>query len=99
MGVFKFFHATKTFEEDIQRKKDCIARIQAAVGFIQGPSRTPVPTRENKFFVGTGLPDSPKSNELLYIKNQSTGNEAHDIPKTMGFLLCIDMLTRFKIFP
>ena len=25
MCLFKFFHLTKTFEEDIQREKDCIA--------------------------------------------------------------------------
>ena len=31
MGLFKFFHATKTFEEDIQREKEGIARIKAAV--------------------------------------------------------------------
>ena len=31
MGLFKFFHATKTLEEDIQREKDCIARIKQAV--------------------------------------------------------------------
>ena len=31
MGLFKFFHATKTYEEDIQREKDCIARIKQAV--------------------------------------------------------------------
>lgn len=31
MGVFKFFHATQTFEEDIQREKDCIDRIKQAV--------------------------------------------------------------------
>lgn len=31
MRLFKFFHATKTFEEDIQREKDCIARIKQAV--------------------------------------------------------------------
>lgn len=31
MGVFKFFHVTKTSEEDIQREKVCIARIRQAV--------------------------------------------------------------------
>lgn len=31
MGWFKFFHATKTLEEDMQREKDCIARIKKAV--------------------------------------------------------------------
>ena len=31
LGLFKFFHATKTYEEDIQREKDCIARIKQAV--------------------------------------------------------------------
>ena len=31
MGFFKFFHATQTFEEDIQREKDCVARIKQAV--------------------------------------------------------------------
>ena len=31
MGLFKFFHATKTFEEDIQGEKDCVARIKAAI--------------------------------------------------------------------
>lgn len=32
MSLFKFFHATKTYEEDIQREKECIARIKQAVG-------------------------------------------------------------------
>ena len=31
MRWFKFFHATKTLEEDIQREKDCVARIKQAV--------------------------------------------------------------------
>ena len=31
MSLFKFFHATKTLEEDIQREKDCVARIKQAV--------------------------------------------------------------------
>ncbi len=31
MGFFKFFHATKTFEEDIQREKDCVLRIKQAI--------------------------------------------------------------------
>ena len=31
MGRFQFFHSTKTSEEDIQRKKDCIAKIKQAV--------------------------------------------------------------------
>ena len=31
MGLFKFFHSTKTLEEDIQREKDCILRIKQAV--------------------------------------------------------------------
>lgn len=31
MALFKFFHATKTLEEDIQREKDCILRIKQAV--------------------------------------------------------------------
>ncbi len=31
MSLFKFFHSTKTLEEDIQREKDCIARIKQAV--------------------------------------------------------------------
>lgn len=31
MCLFKFFHTTKTFEEDIQREKYCIARIKKAV--------------------------------------------------------------------
>ena len=31
MALFKFFHATKTLEEDIQREKDCILRIKNAV--------------------------------------------------------------------
>lgn len=31
MSLFKFFHATKTYEEDIQREKDCITRIKQAV--------------------------------------------------------------------
>ena len=31
MSLFKFFHATKTLEEDIQREKDCILRIKNAV--------------------------------------------------------------------
>ena len=31
MGFFKIFHATKISEEDIQREKDCIARIKQAV--------------------------------------------------------------------
>lgn len=31
MGLFKFFHTAKSFEEDIQREKACIARIKAAV--------------------------------------------------------------------
>lgn len=28
MALFKFFHRTKTLEEDIQREKACIARIK-----------------------------------------------------------------------
>ena len=31
MSLFKFFHTTKTYDEDIQREKDCIARIKQAV--------------------------------------------------------------------
>lgn len=31
MALLKFFHATKTYKEDIQRKKDCIARIKQAI--------------------------------------------------------------------
>ena len=31
MSLFKFFHTTKTDEEDIQREKDCIKRIKRAV--------------------------------------------------------------------
>ena len=31
MAFFKFFHATKPLEEDIQREKDCILRIKNAV--------------------------------------------------------------------
>ena len=31
MSLFRFFHATKTLEEDIQREKDCITRIKQAV--------------------------------------------------------------------
>lgn len=31
MGLFNFFHTAKTFEEDIQREKECIARIKQAV--------------------------------------------------------------------
>lgn len=31
MSLFKFFHSTKTYEEDIQREKDCILRIKEAV--------------------------------------------------------------------
>lgn len=31
MSLLKFFHATKTLEEDIQREKDCILRIKNAV--------------------------------------------------------------------
>ena len=31
MSLFKFFHATKTFEEDIQREKDCVLRIKQAI--------------------------------------------------------------------
>ena len=31
MSLFKFFHATKTYEEDIRREKDCITRIKQAV--------------------------------------------------------------------
>ena len=31
MSLFKFFHSTKTLEEDIQREKDCILRIKQAV--------------------------------------------------------------------
>ncbi|MBE7064943.1 MAG: hypothetical protein E7384_03905 [Ruminococcaceae bacterium] len=31
MGLFKFFHTTKTYEEDIQREKDCVTRIKQAV--------------------------------------------------------------------
>ena len=31
MSLFKFFHTTKTYEEDIQKEKDCIARIKQAV--------------------------------------------------------------------
>ena len=36
MGIFKFFHATKTLEEDIQREKDCVARIKQAVSKKSG---------------------------------------------------------------
>lgn len=32
MSLFKFFHATKVLEYDIQREKDCILRIKNAVG-------------------------------------------------------------------
>ncbi len=31
MSLFKFFHTTKTLEENIQREKDCILRIKNAV--------------------------------------------------------------------
>ena len=31
MSLFKFFHSTKTLEVDIQREKDCVARIKKAV--------------------------------------------------------------------
>ena len=31
MALFKFFHKTKTHEEDAQREKDCITRIKQAV--------------------------------------------------------------------
>lgn len=31
MSLFKFFHATKTLEIDIQREKDCIKRIKQTV--------------------------------------------------------------------
>lgn len=31
MGLFKIFHTTKTLEVDIQREKDCVARIKQAV--------------------------------------------------------------------
>ena len=31
MALFKFFHTTKTFEEDVQRENDCILRIKNAV--------------------------------------------------------------------
>ncbi len=31
MKLFKFFRTTQTYEEDIQREKDCIARIKQAV--------------------------------------------------------------------
>lgn len=31
MSLFKFFHIAKTFEEDIQREKVCVARIKQAV--------------------------------------------------------------------
>lgn len=31
MPLFKFFHAAKTHEEDIQREKDCITKIKQAV--------------------------------------------------------------------
>ena len=31
MELFKIFHRTKTFKEDIQREKDCILRIKQAI--------------------------------------------------------------------
>ena len=31
MSLFNFFHAPKTYEEDIQREKDCVARIKQAI--------------------------------------------------------------------
>lgn len=31
MSLFKFFHATKILEEDIQREKECVTRIKQAV--------------------------------------------------------------------
>lgn len=31
MGLFNFFHASKTSEKDIQREKDCITRIKNSV--------------------------------------------------------------------
>lgn len=31
MSLFKFFHIAKTFEEDIQREKVCVARTKQAV--------------------------------------------------------------------
>ena len=31
MSLFKFFHTTETYEEDIQREKECITRIKQAV--------------------------------------------------------------------
>ncbi len=31
MKLFRFFHATQTSEEDIQREKDCITKIKQAV--------------------------------------------------------------------
>ena len=31
MSLFRFFHAAKPYEEDIQREKDCIARIKQTV--------------------------------------------------------------------
>lgn len=47
MGFFKFFHATKTLEEDIQREKNCVAGIKQAVSqkcgidnFIEYDERT-----------------------------------------------------------
>lgn len=36
MRLFKFFHATKTLEEDIQREKECVARIKQAVSKKRG---------------------------------------------------------------
>lgn len=31
MALFRFFHATKAYEQDIQREKDCIKRIKQAI--------------------------------------------------------------------
>ena len=36
MALFKFFHTTKTFEEDKQREKDCILRIKQAISKKSG---------------------------------------------------------------
>ena len=36
MALFKFFHTTKIFDEDIQREKDCVVRIKQAVSKKSG---------------------------------------------------------------
>ncbi|MBP3692020.1 MAG: hypothetical protein J6I80_02110, partial [Clostridia bacterium] len=36
MSLFKFFHATKTYEEDIQREKECVLRIKNAISQKSG---------------------------------------------------------------